>query len=50
METNERTTNKNYEEAQEWAVSPDIHAVLAKNWDDEKRHLAYLQSHLGVRV
>jgi uncharacterized protein (TIGR02284 family) len=50
MESNEKATTKNYEEAQDWAVPPDIHAVLAKNWDDEKRHLAYIQSHLGVKV
>jgi len=50
MEMNEKTTNKRYEDAQNWVVPPDIHAVLQKNLDDEKRHLEYIQSQLHVQV
>jgi uncharacterized protein (TIGR02284 family) len=48
METNEKKTNEEYGKAQSWDVSPEIHAVLRKNLDDEKRHLAYVQSELHV--
>jgi uncharacterized protein (TIGR02284 family) len=48
MEMNEKTTTKNYEQAWEWRVPPDVHAVLEKGWADEKRHLEYMQSCLDA--
>jgi len=50
MEMNEKKTNEEYSEAQSWDVPPDVHAVLEKNLDDERRHLAYVQSQLHVLV
>jgi hypothetical protein len=49
LELNEKTTTKNYEQAREWPVPPDIHAVLEKGWDDEKHHLGYIQSYLDAQ-
>jgi uncharacterized protein (TIGR02284 family) len=48
MEMNEKKTNEEYDKAQSWAVPSDVHAVLEKNLDDERRHLAYVQSELHV--
>lgn len=48
METNEKKTNDEYGQAQSWNVPPDIQAALRKNFDDERRHLAYVQSELHV--
>jgi uncharacterized protein (TIGR02284 family) len=48
MESNEKKTNDEYGKAQAWDVSPDVQRVLRKNYDDEKRHLAYVQSQLHV--
>jgi uncharacterized protein (TIGR02284 family) len=46
MEMNEKKTNEQYGKAQAWDVPPGIHAVLARNLEDEKRHLEYVQSQL----
>jgi uncharacterized protein (TIGR02284 family) len=46
METNEKKTNEEYGKARSWDVPPSIHDVLEKNFDDEKRHLAFVQSQL----
>jgi uncharacterized protein (TIGR02284 family) len=48
MEMNEKKTNEEYDQAQAWDVPPSIHEVLAKNLDDERRHLEYVQSQLHV--
>ncbi len=50
MEMNEKKTNEEYDKAQSWDVPPDVHAVLEKNLDDERRHLAYVQSQLHALV
>jgi len=46
MEMNEKKTNEEYEQAQDWAVPADVRAVLARGLDDERRHLEYVQSEL----
>lgn len=48
MEMNEKTTNRRYEEAQDWDVPPNVKGVLELNLDDERRHLQYIQSQLHV--
>lgn len=48
MEMNEKKTTEEYGKAQSWDVPAAIHQVLAKNYDDEKKHLAYVQSQLHV--
>ena len=48
METNEKTTNRHYREAQGWSVPADVKAVLENNLEDEVRHLEYIQSQLHV--
>jgi uncharacterized protein (TIGR02284 family) len=46
MERNEKKTNEEYGKAQAWDVPAAVHQVLAKNYDDENQHLAYVQSQL----
>src|SRR5579883_73844 len=45
METNEKTTNKNYKNALEENpnLPTDVIALLQKNYGDEQRHLSYIQ-------
>lgn len=50
MEMNEKKTNEEYGKAQDWDVSPSIHAVLERDLDDEKRHLEFVQSKLHAMV
>lgn len=43
MKSNEKVTNRQYEEAIREIVEPDAKSLLQKNYEDEKRHLAYIE-------
>lgn len=49
MESNENTTNKHYSEAIEHDWPDDIMQVIQKNWQDEQRHLDYIERTLQAR-
>lgn len=50
MHQNEELTNKRYREAVSWEVPSDVHEVLLRGYDDEKRHIAYIEQQLSVGV
>jgi uncharacterized protein (TIGR02284 family) len=50
MKGNEETTNKHYRDALELDFSPDVRAIVQRNYGDEKRHLAYVEDALADRV
>jgi len=39
----EEITDRTYRDAAEWDVADDIHEVLARSYDDERRHLTYVR-------
>jgi len=49
MESNEKTTNKHYSRAMEDDFPFDVKDIIRKNYEDEQRHLAYIQETLYVR-
>jgi len=51
METNEIITNKRYSESlqENLDFSDEVRALLQKNYDDEQRHLAFIQDSLRKR-
>ncbi len=52
MQTNEELTNRRYREATEWSTEAQIpfelRRVILKNYDDERRHLQYINDTLRV--
>lgn len=50
MKSNEQTTNEHYREALEIQFPPDVRAVVERNFEDEKRHLAYVDDALADRL
>lgn len=50
METNEKLTNKTYEEASSWDLPLDAISLVRSNLDDEKLHLRYIQTALRDRI
>ncbi len=42
MQGNEQLTNKYYESATEWDLTPAAKAIVEKNLSDERRHLNYI--------
>jgi uncharacterized protein (TIGR02284 family) len=50
MRSNERTTNKKYDEALSEPLPPDIAALVRRNRDDERRHLQYIENALTNRT
>lgn len=48
METNEKLTNKDYRDACSKDFPSDILDVLRSNYEDEQRHLSFIQEHLKV--
>lgn len=44
MQTNEKLTNKNYQEATKWDVEGKIKTLIEKNYEDERIHLEYIES------
>lgn len=49
MESNEETTNQHYREALTVAFTPAVRAVVERNYEDERRHLAYVKEALAAR-
>ena len=51
MRSNEELTNKKYKEAtDEWDLDPSIAGIVANNYEDERRHLAYVEQAIESRV
>jgi uncharacterized protein (TIGR02284 family) len=51
MQTNEELTNSYYRRALDLEdLSPDVRALLEKNYSDEQRHLSWIKDKLAARV
>ncbi|MDD5203957.1 MAG: DUF2383 domain-containing protein [Desulfobacterales bacterium] len=50
MESNEKLTNKTYEEASSWDLPLDAISLVRSNFDDEKLHIRYIQTSLRDRI
>jgi len=50
METNEKLTNKTYEEASSWDLPLDAASLVRSNFEDERLHLRYIQTALRNRI
>lgn len=50
LETNEKLTNKRYSEAVSMDFPEKILSLLQLNYDDEKKHLQYVQSQLRILI
>ncbi len=50
MKSNEEKTNKDYNAALSWDLPADVRAIVQRNYEDERRHLAYVEEALSERV
>ena len=50
MEQNEEITNRSYRDAMDWDVPSDIRDLLARNYADEQRHIAFIEERLSSGV
>jgi uncharacterized protein (TIGR02284 family) len=50
MDTNEKLTNRKYDEATKLGLPTDIHALVVANYKDEKEHLAYIKKQIDYWV
>jgi uncharacterized protein (TIGR02284 family) len=50
MEGNEETTNRRYGDALAVEMPGDVRALVQHNYDDEKRHLAYVRDKIAHRA
>jgi hypothetical protein len=50
MQTGEKVTNKDYAEAVTLDVPQDVQIVLKANYDDEKRHLRFIDQAIADKV
>jgi uncharacterized protein (TIGR02284 family) len=50
MQTNEKLTNKNYDEAMTWPLTSSAKAIVEKNYNDERTHLEYIETTLTTRT
>ncbi len=50
MKTNEQLTTKTYDKALKNDLPPEVREVVARNSEDEKRHLQYIERALENRV
>lgn len=50
MLTNEKLTNREYDKAAKMTLPPEVDALVRRNYDDEKRHLAYIEDAIARRV
>ncbi|HBG26513.1 MAG: hypothetical protein A2Y10_00955 [Planctomycetes bacterium GWF2_41_51] len=50
MRTNEKLTNKKYNEAMDWDVDLDAKDIIMRGYEDEKTHLIYIEEQLSVRT
>lgn len=46
METNEKLTNRKYDEATSWDLNLEARSRIVNNYEDEKRHLRFIQQAL----
>lgn len=49
MKSNEELTNRKYEKALEAQLPDDIHELVQRNREDERRHLTYIEQALSER-
>jgi rubrerythrin len=49
MQGNEKLTNKKYGDARSWALTPTARSLIEKNYEDERRHLEYIEVVLESR-
>lgn len=50
MRMNEQLTNRTYEDAMEWAAPTEAHEFIRRGYEDERKHLAYIEQALAVGV
>lgn len=50
MKSNEEKTNQHYNEALSWDLPADVRALVQRNYEDERRHLRYVEQALQARV
>lgn len=50
MKSNEKLTNKEYDEAVNWELDPTARTIIEKGRKDEQAHLAYIEEQLTIRV
>jgi uncharacterized protein (TIGR02284 family) len=49
--SNEKITNRKYHDAYEnWDLDPEALAVVSDNYEDERRHLSYIEDVLHVKI
>ena len=50
MQTNEKLTNKEYDKAAKMALPARVDELVRRNFDDERRHLEYIEDAIARRV
>ena len=50
LQTGEKITNKDYSDAISWEVPEDVLLVLKENFEDEKRHLRFINQAINDKV
>lgn len=50
MKSSEQMTNRTYGDAVSWDVDQDTKSLIQKNYDDEKRHLQWIEQALNSRA
>ncbi|AKF10612.1 DUF2383 domain-containing protein [Sandaracinus amylolyticus] len=50
MQTNEKLTNKEYDKAAKMALPARVDELVRRNYDDERRHLEYIEDAIARRV
>ena len=50
MQTNEKLTNNQYDKASKMALPAHVDALIRRNLDDERRHLAYIEDAIARRA
>lgn len=50
MKMNERLTNRKYNDAMGWDVPLDVKTIIQSNFEDEKRHLQFIEQALDKRL
>lgn len=50
LQTGEKVTNNDYSEAVSWDVPEDVLLVLKENYEDEKRHLRFVNQAIADKV
>lgn len=50
LATNEKVTNHEYGQAMSWELSPPARELVERNYNDEKRHLQYIEQAISNKV